>query len=77
MKEPKEEQTPRIGRKHLQDPDRDIRAPREGRVDREPERSDRDAGAGRPVQLDEEGRTHRPGTDSPRRGHDEAPETTK
>jgi hypothetical protein len=46
-------------------------------VDREPERSDRGAGAGRPVQLDEEGRAHRPGTDSPRPGHDGAPETTK
>ena len=58
MKEPKDKQTPRIGRKDLQDPDRD-------------------AGAGRPVQLDEEGRAHRPGTDSPRLGHDGAPETTK
>lgn len=77
MKEPKDKQTPRIGRKDLQDPDRDIRGPREGRVDREPERSDRGAGAGRPVQLDEEGRAHRPGTDSPRPGHDGAPETTK
>ena len=41
----------------------------EGGVDREPdrnERSDRDAGAGRPVQLDEEGRSRRPGTDSAR-----------
>jgi hypothetical protein len=38
-------------------------------VDREPdrtERSDRDAGAERPVQLDEEGRSRRPGTDSTR-----------
>ena len=61
MKEPKDKQTPRIGRKDLPDPDR----------------SDRDAGAGRPVQLDEEGRAHRPGTDSPRPGHDGAPETTK
>lgn len=42
MKEQKDKQTPRIGRKDLQDPDRDIRAPREGRVGREPERSDRD-----------------------------------
>ena len=42
MTEPKDKQTPRIGRKDLQDPDRDIRAPREGRVGREPERSDRD-----------------------------------
>jgi hypothetical protein len=32
---------------------------------------------GRPVQLDEEGHAHRPGTDSPRSGHDGAPETTK
>ena len=62
--------TPPVGRKDLQDPDR-------GRVDRDPERSDRDAGAGRPVQLDEEGRSHRPGTDSPRPGHDGAPETSK
>jgi len=77
MKEPKDQQTPRIGRKDLQDPDRDLRGPREGRVDPEPERSDRDAGAGRPVQLDEEARPHRPGTDSPRSGHDGAPETTK
>jgi hypothetical protein len=63
MREPKEKQVPRIGRKDLQDPDR--------------ERSDRDAGAGRPVQLDEEGRSHRPGTDSPRPADDGAPETTK
>jgi hypothetical protein len=64
MKEPRQTQTPRIGRKDLQDPDRDVRSPREGGVDREPERSDRDAGAGRPVQLDEEGRSRR--SDSPR-----------
>ena len=59
MKEPRQKPSPRIGRKDLQDPDRDVRAPREG-MDREPdrtERSDRDAGAGRPVQLDEEGRS--------------------
>jgi hypothetical protein len=56
MKEPRQKQTPRIGRKDLQDPDRDVRSPRGGGVDREPERSDREAGAGRPVQLDEEGR---------------------
>ena len=56
MKEPKDKQTPRIGRKDLQDPDRDIRGPREGRVDREPERSDRDAGAGRPVPAGGEAR---------------------
>ena len=38
---------PRIGRKDLQDPDRD-------------------AGTGRPVQLDEEGRSRPAGSDSPR-----------
>ena len=71
MKESTEKKpTPRVGRKDLQDPDRDIHRPREGRVDREPERSDRDAGAGRPVQLDEEGR-------SPRPANDGAPETSK
>ena len=64
MKQPRQKQTPRIGRKDLQDPDRDVRSPREGAVDREPERSDREAGAGRPVQLDEEGRSRR--SDSPR-----------
>ena len=63
-KEPKE--TPRIGRKDQQDPDRDTRGPREGGIDPDAERSDRDAGAGRPVQLDEEGRSRRPGTESPR-----------
>jgi hypothetical protein len=31
MKEPKDKQTPRIGRKDLQDPDRDIRGPRGSR----------------------------------------------
>ena len=61
---PKKE-TPRIGRKDQQDPDRDTRGPREGAID-DTERSDREAGAGRPVQLDEEGRSRRPGTDSPR-----------
>lgn len=75
MKEPRQKQTPRIGRKDLHDPDRDVRNPREGGVDREPERSDRDAGAGRPVQLDEEGRARRSGTDSPRPG--EGQETPK
>ncbi len=64
MKEPRQKQTPRIGRKDLQDPDRDVHSPRGGGVDREPERSDREAGAGRPVQLDEEGRSRR--SDSPR-----------
>jgi hypothetical protein len=58
MKEPREQQTPRIGRKDLQDPDRD-------------------AGAGRPVQLDEEGRSRRPETDSPRPSDDASPETSK
>jgi hypothetical protein len=46
---------PRIGRKDLQDPDRDVRSPGKGSVERDAERSDREAGAGRPVQLDEEG----------------------
>jgi len=45
---------PRIGRKDLQDPDRDVRSPRKGSVESDAERSDRDAGAGRPVQLDED-----------------------
>jgi hypothetical protein len=57
---------PRIGRKDLQDPDRDVRSPRKGRVESDAERSDRDAGAGRPVQLDEdeEGRS-RPADGAP------------
>jgi hypothetical protein len=63
-REPKGSPKPRIGRKDLQDPDRDTRNPREGGVDLDPERSDRDAGAGRPVQLDEEGRP-RPDDDGP------------
>ena len=46
---------PRIGRKDLQDPDRDAPTPRKGSVERDAERSDRKAGAGRPVQLDEKG----------------------
>jgi hypothetical protein len=58
-KEPRGKLAPRIGRKDLQDPDRDVRNSRDGRVDR-------GAGAGRPVQLDEEGRSRRPETDSPR-----------
>ena len=63
MNEPRDKKpAPRVGRKDLQDPDRDIRGPRE---------------AGRPVQLDEEGRSHRPGADSPRPGDDGAPETSK
>lgn len=64
--EPRGKSAPRIGRKDQQDPDRDVRGPREGRVGRESERSDREAGAGRPVQLDEEGRSRRPESDSPR-----------
>jgi len=56
---------PRIGRKDLQDPDRDVRSPRTGGVESDAERSDREAGAGRPVQLaeDEEGRS-RPADDA-------------
>jgi hypothetical protein len=57
---------PRIGRKDLQDPDRDVRSPRKDSVEREAERSDREAGAGRPVQLDEEGRSRPADSDSPR-----------
>ena len=63
---------PRIGRKDLQDPDRDVRGPRKGRVDGETERSDREAGVGRPVQLDEEGRARPAGSDSPRPADDAA-----
>ncbi len=63
-KKPKE--PPRIGRKDEQDPDRATTGPREGTFDDDAERSDREAGAGRPVQLDEEGRSRRPGTESPR-----------
>jgi hypothetical protein len=61
---------PRIGRKDLQDPDRDVRDPRKGGVEPDAERSDRDAGAGRPVQLDEEGRSRPPESDSPRPADD-------
>jgi hypothetical protein len=61
---------PRIGRKDLQDPDRDVRGPRKGTIERDPERSDRDAGAGRPVQLDEEGPSHPTDSDSPRPADD-------
>jgi hypothetical protein len=57
---------PRIGRKDLQDPDRDVRSPRKDSVERDAERSDREAGAGRPVQLDEEGRSRPADSDSPR-----------
>jgi hypothetical protein len=69
-KEPRGKPAPRIGRKDLQDPDRDVRNPREGRVEREPGRSDRGAGAGR---LDEEGCSRRPETDSPRASDDVPP----
>ena len=61
---------PRIGRKDLQDPDRDTRGPRKGSAESEAERSDREAGAGRPVQLDEEGRSRPAGSDSPRPADD-------
>ena len=61
---------PRIGRKDLQDPDREVRSPRKGGVEPDAERSDRNAGAGRPVQLDEEGRSRPPGSDSPRPADD-------
>jgi hypothetical protein len=61
---------PRIGRKDLQDPDRDVRGPRKGSVERGTERSDPDAGAGRPVQLDEEGRSRPADSDSPRPADD-------
>jgi len=42
---------PRIGRKDLQDPDRDVPEPDRPAPDGEQERSDRDAD-GRPVQLE-------------------------
>jgi hypothetical protein len=61
---------PRIGRKDLQDPDRDVHGPRKGGVERDGERSDRDAGAGRPVQLDEEGQSRPTDSDSPRPADD-------
>jgi hypothetical protein len=43
---------PRIGRKDLQDPDRDVTEPRRPAPDDEQGQSDPDAGAGRPVQLE-------------------------
>ena len=43
---------PRIGRKDLQDPDRDVTEPARPAPDGEQGRSDPDAGAGRPVQLE-------------------------
>jgi len=68
----KKKPTPPIGRKDLQDPDRDVSDPRERPDEREPERSDRDPGAGRPVQLDEAGQPRRRGDESPRRPTDDA-----
>ena len=43
---------PRIGRKDLQDPDRDVTEPGRPAPDDEQRQSDPDAGAGRPVQLE-------------------------
>ena len=43
---------PRIGRKDLPDPDRDVTEPGRPAPDDEQGRSDPDAGAGRPVQLE-------------------------
>jgi hypothetical protein len=43
---------PRIGRKDLPDPDRDVTEPTRPAPDGEEGRSDPDAGAGRPVQLE-------------------------
>jgi hypothetical protein len=65
-------EAPRIGRKDLQDPDRDVRSPRKGSEEGDAERSDRDAGAGRPVQLDEEERSRPADSDSPRPTDDTA-----
>ena len=61
---------PRTVRKDLQDPGRDTRGPREGSVESDAECSDRDAGAGRPVQLDEERAARRGGSPQP---SDDAP----
>jgi hypothetical protein len=43
---------PRIGRKDLPDPDRDVTEPARPAPDGEQGRSDPDAGAGQPVQLE-------------------------
>ena len=43
---------PRIGRKDLQDPNRDLTEPGRPAPDDEQEQSNPDAGAGRPVQLE-------------------------
>jgi hypothetical protein len=56
---------PRIGRKDLQDPDRDVGSPRNGSGQRDAERRDRDAGAGR-----REGRSRPADSDSPRPADD-------
>jgi hypothetical protein len=56
----KSSEPPRIGRKDLQDPDRDVRSPRKGGVERDADRS----GSGRPI--DEEGRSRPADSDSPR-----------
>jgi hypothetical protein len=69
-RETRRDPTPRIGRKDLQDPDRDVRDRQDRGNEREPERGDRDAGAGRPVPLDEEGHSRRPESDSPRPSDD-------
>ena len=66
MNDDPKKQTPRIGRKDQQDPDRAPSGPREGTGNDDTERSDREAGAGRPVRLEEEDRGRRPGPDSPR-----------
>ena len=59
MKREKKTKTePRIGRKDLQDPDRDVHEPRNG-VPEPDGRSDREAGTGRPVELDEDDRAKR------------------
>jgi hypothetical protein len=46
------EPEPRIGRKDLQDPDRDLTEPGRPAPDGEQEHSDPDEDAGRPVQLE-------------------------
>ncbi len=59
MKREKKTKTePRIGRKDLQDPDRDVRDPRKN-VPEPDGRSDPEAGAGRPVELEEDDRATR------------------
>jgi hypothetical protein len=52
-------ETPRIGRKDQQDPDRGTSEPREGVMDADAERSDRETD-------DERDHSRRPGSDSPR-----------